>query len=154
MKCGRCGIKNDMKAKFCVECGSELSFEAKRLTVTGVSELYGKEVEVLFFVDPNGEVSGIVNPSEDQVSRHREAVLQKVVIETPAAAAPDENVGALLTFIRQSLEYLGERYDEGHYRHYSINDLKKEYLRLFERILREKSKNMDPKPFPASPEKR
>ena len=58
----------------------------------------------------------------------------------------DENIGAILTFIRQSKEYLGEKYDEASFRNYSTVDLKKEYLKLFEKILRVKSKNMDMKP--------
>jgi len=123
--------------------------------LTAISELYGKEVSVLFFIENfTGKVSGIVNPTEDQIGRYREGILQKVTIEVPVTTESDENVGALLTFIRQSKEYLGEKYEEGNFRNYSTNDLKKEYLKLFEKILRVKSKNMDPKPMPAPPEKK
>ena len=82
-------------------------------------------------------------------------IIQKVLIETPVTTDSDENIGALLTFIRQSKEYLGEKYDEGNFRNYSTSDLKKEYLKLFEKILRVKSKGMDSKPMPPPvPEKK
>jgi hypothetical protein len=117
--------------------------------------LYGKEVEVLFFIENfTGKVSGIVSPTEDQIGRYREGIIQKVLIETPVTTDSDENIGALLTFIRQSKEYLGEKYDEGNFRNYSTTDLKKEYLKLFEKILRVKSKNMEVKPAPLPPEKK
>lgn len=157
MKCGHCGAKNDMKSKFCSECGGELAVKAGSQPLTSISELYGKETEVLFFIENfTGKISGIVNPTEDQIGRYREGILQKVTIETPVAIESDENIGAILTFIRQSKEYLGEKYDEGSFRNYSTVDLKKEYLKLFEKILRVKSKNMDMKPptMPAAPEKK
>ncbi len=147
MKCGHCGAKNDIKAKFCSECGGELAVKSGSQPLTTISELYGKEVEVLFFIENfTGKVSGIVNPTEDQIGRYREGILQRVNIETPITMESDENIGAILTFIRQSKEYLGEKYDEASFRNYSTVDLKKEYLKLFEKILRVKSKNMDMKP--------
>ena len=151
MKCGRCGTKNDPKAKFCTECGGDLVVGANAKPMASISELYGKEVDVLFFIENfTGKVTGIVNPTEDQIGRYREGILQKVVIDTPVSTESDENVGALLTFIRQSKEYLGEKYDEGNFRNYSVTDLKKEYLKLFEKILKVKSKNSPP-PLPAAP---
>jgi hypothetical protein len=156
MKCGQCGAKNDPKNKFCSECGIELQSHprSQALTgITGISELYGKDVEILFFIENfTGKISGIVNPTEDQVGRYREGVLQKVVIETPSSTETDENIGAILTFIRQSKEYLGEKYNENQYRNSSPVELKKEYLKLFERILKDKSKKSEPKPMPI-PEK-
>ncbi len=156
MKCGHCGAKNDVKAKFCVECGTPVSLASGEKPLTAVSELYGKEVDVLFFIENfTGKVSGIVNPTADQIGRYREGIIQRVLIETPVTTDSDENIGALLTFIRQSKDYLGEKYDESNFRNYSTSDLKKEYLKLFEKILRVKSKNMDPKPTPPPvPEKK
>ncbi len=152
MKCSQCGTKNDPNSKFCKECGTVLAGPAGGETLTSISELYGKEVEVIFFIENyTGKISGIVNPTEDQVGRYRQGILQKVVIENPANNEPDENIGAVLTFIRQSKEYLGEAYNESHYRNFSTVELKKEYLKLFERILREKSKRSEPKPTPPAP---
>ncbi len=150
MKCGQCGTKNDPKNKFCSECGIDLQSHPQSKPLVGISELYGKEIEILFFIENfTGKISGIVNPTEDQVGRYREGVLQKVVIETPSGTTEaDENVGALLTFIRESKEYLGEKFNEGLYRNSSPAELKKEYLKLFERILRDKSKKSEPKPTP------
>lgn len=114
-------------------------------------------MEVLFFIENfSGKVTGIVNPTEDQIGRYREGILQRVVIETPSAGTGemDENIGAVLTFIRQSKEYLGEKYNEGQYRNFSTADLKKEYLKLFERILKEKSKKADSAPLPTNIEKK
>ena len=155
MKCGHCGAKNDLKAKFCSECGTDLAIIPNVKPVTTISELFGKEVEVLFFIENfTGKISGIVNPTEDQIGRYREGILQKFTIDTPVQTESDENIGALLTFIRQSKEYLGEKYEEGNFRNYSTTDLKKEYLKLFEKILRVKSKNMPPPPLPVLPEKK
>jgi hypothetical protein len=150
MKCGKCGTKNDPKSKFCSECGIDLQSHPHSQALTGISELYGKEVEILFFIENfTGKVTGIVNPTEDQIGRYREGVLQKVVIETPAGTAEaDENIGALLTFIRESKEYLGEKFNENLYRNSTPAELKKEYLKLFERILKDKSKHSEPKPAP------
>lgn len=157
MNCSQCGTKNDPPSKFCKECGADLQNKPKSQTVTVISELYGKEVEVLFFIENfSGKVTGIVNPTEDQIGRYREGILQRVVIEAPATGGNtelDENIGAVLTFIRQSKEYLGEKYNENQYRNFSPADLKKEYLKLFERILRDKSMKGEPKPQPA-PEKK
>jgi hypothetical protein len=147
MKCEQCGTKNDPQSKFCKECGVDLQSPAEQQTVTTISELYGKEVEVLFFIENfTGKISGIVNPSEDQIGRYREGIIQKVTIEAPGGNATEEGVGAILTFIRQSKEYLGEEYNEGNYRTFSPADLKKEYLRLFERILKVKAQRGEMKP--------
>lgn len=155
MKCGQCGTKNDPNSKFCRECGADLQSHPKSQPLTGISELYGKDVEVLFFIENfSGKISGIVNPTEDQIGRYREGILQRVTIESPATAETDENIGAVLTFIRQSKEYLGEKYSESDYRNTSTAELKKEYLKLFERILKEKSKKGDSKPLPTTPEKK
>jgi hypothetical protein len=155
MKCAQCGTKNEPGSKYCKECGIELQASSVAPVLTAISELFGKEVEVLFFIENfTGKISGIVNPSEDQIGRYREGYLQKVLIETPSGSDPDENIGALLTFIRQSKEYLGESYNENQYRNSSTADLKKEYLKLFERILRDKSKKSEPKPTPVNTEKK
>jgi hypothetical protein len=58
-------------------------------------------------------------------------------------------VGTILTFIRQSKEYLSEDFNESFYRKFTPQDLKKEYLKLFERILKVKAQRGDaPKPAP------
>lgn len=155
MKCPQCGTKNEAPGKFCKECGADLQNPSKAPMVTAISELYGKEVEVLFFIESfSGKVTGIVNPTEDQLGRYREAILQRVIIEAPSNTEPDENIGAILTFIRQSKEYLGEKYTEAQYRNFSPADLKKEYLKLFERILKEKSRKGDTTPLPTNMEKK
>jgi hypothetical protein len=154
MKCGRCGTKNESASKFCKECGEDLQANGQAAPIVSVSELYGKEVEVLFFIENyTGKVTGIVNPSEEQIGRYREAVLQRVTIEAVVPMETDENIGAILTFIRQSKEYLGEKFNEGQYRNFSPAELKKEYLKLFERILKDKSRKGSDKPLPANTEK-
>jgi|SRR5581483_1257112 len=152
MKCGQCGTKNDPSSKFCRECGIELVSSPQSQPLVTISELYGKEVDVLFFIENfTGKVTGIVNPTEDQIGRYREGILQRVIIDTPTAATEaDENIGAILTFIRQSKEYLGEKFNENQYRNTTPAELKKEYLKLFERILKDKSKKSEPKPMPAN----
>lgn len=151
MKCPQCGAKNEPNSKFCRECGASLT-ASKAPTITAVSELYGKEVDVLFFLENyTGKIAGIVNPSPDQLGRYREAVLQRVVVENPGTMETDENIGALLTFIRQSKEYLGEKYDDSIFRNASVKELKKEYLKLFEKILKNKSRNPGEAPKPPAP---
>ena len=144
MVCGKCGTQNDSTSKFCKSCGVELGVQTSSQSANTLSELYGKEVEVLFFIENfTGKVSGIVNPSEDQIGRYREGLLQRVTIEAPSSNPSDESVGAILTFIRQSKEYLGEEFHEVHYNSFSLPDLKKEYLKLFERVLKMKEKRGD-----------
>jgi hypothetical protein len=136
MKCNNCGMKNDPKSKFCKECGTELTPQVAAQIGKAVTELYGKEVEVLFFYDSfTGKVSGIVKPTDEQTHRYPDGILQRVRIEAPGGAK-DENVTAILTFIRQSKEYLGEDYNETLYRGFPTSELTKEYLKLFERILK------------------
>ncbi|HET9869424.1 MAG TPA: hypothetical protein VFR02_02855, partial [bacterium] len=87
------------------------------------------------------------NPSTDQISRYKNGVVQRVVIQ--AANAEDETVGTVLTFIKQSKEYLGEEYHENNYKSFSHADLKKEYLKLFERVLKMKAqRGAGPQPPP------
>jgi hypothetical protein len=141
MKCSVCHTKNDPKNKFCKECGVDLKTHPDHSLLISNSELYGREVEVLFYIDTStGKISGLVNPTEDQISRYKkDSVLQKVTVEVPENIVADENAGAVLAFIRQSKEFLGEEYDENDYRNFSLVDLKKEYLKLFERVLKYKS---------------
>ena len=154
MKCSQCGAKSEPNSKFCRECGTAFNSNPKSPSLSAVSELYGKEVDVLFFIEGfTGKIAGIVNPTDDQIVRYREAVRQKVSIENPSNIETDENIGALLTFIRQSKEYLGEAYNENQYRNFSTVDLKKEYLKLFEKILKDKARKADPKPMPAPDKK-
>lgn len=149
MKCAQCGTKNDPESKFCKGCGAGLQNGAKSQPLTAISELYGKEVEVLFFIENfTGKISGIVNPSEDQIGRYREGILQRITIKSPYGTEVDANIGDVLTFIRQTKEYLGEPFKESEYRKFNAVDLKKEYLRLFDRILKQKSLTPLPKPAP------
>jgi hypothetical protein len=150
MKCGQCGFRNDIKSKFCSQCGFELLSGPDTAQVSTLVELYGKEVDVLFFIESfTGKISGIVNPSEDQIGRYREGVLQRITIESGTNNATDEAVGTIMTFIRQSKEYLSEDFNESYYRNFTPQDLKKEYLKLFERILKVKAQRGDtPKPPP------
>jgi Double zinc ribbon len=141
MKCSNCNTKNDPKNKYCKECGVDLKTHPEHALVVTNSELYGKEVDVLFYLDTStGKISGFVNPTEDQVGRYKkDSVLQKITVEAPDNVIADENAGAVLAFIRQSKEFLGEEYNETSYRNFSVADLKKEYLRLFERVLKTKA---------------
>ncbi len=154
MKCAHCGTINEPKNIHCVKCGAHLPSDAKHAHTASVSELYGKEVDLLFFMEKyTGKISGIVNPSEDQFGRYREGVRMKYVIESSSDSSHDEEVAALLTFIRQGQEYLGEKYDANYYHSFSTADLKKEYLRLFERMLLDKEKRDSkfPAPLPIKP---
>jgi hypothetical protein len=141
MKCSSCNTKNDPKNKYCKECGVDLKNHPEHALVITNSELYGKEVEVLFYLDSSsGKISGFVNPTNDQISHFKkDSVVQRITVEAPENVVTDENAGAVLAFIRQSKEFLGEDYDENYYRKYSVVDLKKEYLRLFERVLKVKA---------------
>ncbi len=78
---------------------------------------------------------GIVNPTEEEKGRHNQGILQKVIVELPDKIAPKENVGHLLALIGNAKEYLGEPYIESRYRELPPNELKREYFRLFERIM-------------------
>jgi hypothetical protein len=145
MKCPQCGFKNDIKSRFCSQCGAELLAAADAQSTTALAELYGKEVDVLFFIENfTGKISGIVNPTEDQIGRYREGVLQRVTVESGTNNATDETVGTILTFIRQSKDYLGEEFNETQYRTFAPKELKKEYLKLFERILKVKAQRGEP----------
>ena len=147
MKCSKCETKNDPKNKFCKECGADMQTHTETPVVTAVSELYGREVDILFFIEHfTGKISGIVNPTEDQIGRYREGHLQKVTVEAPNASPGDESIGVLLSSIRQSKEYLSEDFNESHFRGLTPADLKKEYLRLFERILKMKAQRGEMKP--------
>ncbi len=148
MKCSHCGAKNDASQKVCKDCGFALHSQSDTQTTTTVSELIGKDVEVLFFTDSfTGKISGIVNPSQDQIYRYKDGLLQHVTISTGVSSVSDEMAGTLLTFIRQSKDYLGENFNENNYRSWSTAELKKEYLRLFEKIfLRAKIQPQESKP--------
>ncbi|HVM32202.1 MAG TPA: zinc ribbon domain-containing protein [bacterium] len=150
MKCPRCGFKNDAKAKFCAECGAELSNERVSEQQAGAAGLIGQEVQVLFYNDSfTGKIGGIVSPTPEQVGRYKNGVVQKVVIQ--AANAEDETVGTVLTFIKQSKEYLGEDYNENAFKGFSHAELKKEYLKLFERVLKMKAQRGIGGPPPPTP---
>lgn len=148
MKCPRCGVKNDPKGKFCSDCGAELpASERVNEQLFNSAGLIGKEIQVLFFNDSfAGKIGGIVNPSTEQISRYKNGVVQKVVIQ--AANAEDETVGTVLTFIKQSKEYLGDEYNENAYKSFSHADLKREYLKLFERVLKMKAQRGGGPPVP------
>lgn len=144
MKCYRCGNENEIKAKYCVECGAEMQRSRPREKSHITKQLFGKEVELLFWsADPAFEqVSVIVNPTLEEVHRHQDdGILQKVMIGTTSDAG--ESAALILTFIKQSREYLGEEFDPSLYRGVPPSELKKEYLRLFERVLKEKNKRQE-----------
>jgi hypothetical protein len=139
MKCGRCGLEITEKIKFCPECGFDLKMDQS------VALLYGQAVEVLFFFDPkaDGKVTGIVNPTLEEFQQHQtRGVVQHVQIGGHSVGS-DENSATVLPFIKKSLEFLGENYEEDRYRHVSLPELKKEYLRLFERVLKVKAQRME-----------
>jgi hypothetical protein len=139
MKCGRCGVELSEKIKFCPECGFDLKIDQS------IAMLYGQGVEVIFFFDTadSGKITGIVNPTLEQYQAHQaHGVVQRVVIGTHAMGG-DESTSTVLPFIKKSLEFLAEPYEEERYRHLSLPDLKKEYLRLFERVLKVKAQRQD-----------
>jgi hypothetical protein len=142
MKCSKCDAKNDANSKFCKECGAELRQQPELQLVNTNAELLGKEVVVIFFIEPfSGKISGIVNPTEDQLTRYQKtSIAQRVTIQGADEETGSEGVGAILSFIRQSKEFLGEDYNESFYRTHTIPELKKEYLKLFERVLKEKAR--------------
>jgi hypothetical protein len=145
MKCATCGFKNEIKSRFCSQCGAELSGTPESQAGTTLVELYGKEVDVLFFIENfTGKISGIVNPSEDQIGRYREGILQRVTIESATNNTTDESVGTIMTYIRTSKDYLGEKFEEAQYRGFSPQELKKAYFKLFERILKAKAQRGEP----------
>jgi len=144
MKCHQCGTDSELKSKFCNECGAELQRTGKKEKSPVAARLFGKEVELLFWSeDPDYEqVSVIVNPTLEEVNRHRsDGILQKVMIGTSSDAG--ESAAMILPFIKQSRDYLGEEFDPGIYRGLPPSELKKEYLRLFERVLKEKNKRQE-----------
>ena len=142
MKCSKCEAKNDANSKFCKECGAELHAQPDLQLVNTNAELIGKEVLVLFFIEPfSGKISGIVNPTDDQVTRYQKtSIAQRITIQGTDEDSGGEGIGAILSFIRQSKEFLGEDYNESFYRTHTIPELKKEYLKLFERVLKEKAR--------------
>ena len=141
MKCSNCQANNAAHNKFCKECGQPLTNHSAHPMPVSNSELYGKEVEVLFYIDPStGKITGLVNPTEELASKvKKDGVRQRVTIEAPDNVVSDADAGTVLTFIRQSKEFLGEDYDESNYRNLSVVELKKEYLKLFERVLKTKA---------------
>jgi len=152
MKCGRCGFIADDKNKYCPECGCDLQMDQN------AARLYGQEVDVLFFFDPESQdkITGIINPTLDQFQKHKSrGVVQKVMIGS-AMTGTDDNTSAVLAFIRKSLEFLQEPFEDDRYRHLSLPDLKREYLRLFERVLKVKAQRqeiMKPNQPPPPPKK-
>ncbi len=156
MKCRLCGTISDPKSKFCWECGAALGEAVEGQPSAAFLELYGKEVDILFFMDGySGKVSGIVNPTEAQVGRYRQGVLQRVTIDPGAGNTTHETAATILNFIRQSKANLGEEFNEKNYRGLGPVELKKEYLRLFERILKLRAQlHENQKPAPPKPEKK
>ena len=98
MKCSSCHTKNDPKNKYCKECGVDLKSHPEHAVVINNSELYGKEVEVLFYLDSSsGKISGFVNPTDDQISHFKkDSVVQRITVEAPDNVVTDENAGAVL----------------------------------------------------------
>ncbi len=141
MKCSNCETNNAAHSKFCKECGQDLKGHPAHTPIVMNSELYGKEVDIFFYIDPtSGKITGLVNPTEELIGKvKKEGVRQRVTIEAPDNVVTDENAGAVLAFIRQSKEFLAEEYNETDYRNLPVADLKKEYLKLFERVLKTKA---------------
>ena len=141
MKCSNCDSNNSAQNKFCKECGQDLKSHPAHTPIVMNSELYGKEVDIFFYIDPTtGKITGLVNPTEELIGKvKKEGVRQRVTIEAPDNIVTDENAGAVLAFIRQSKEFLSEEYNEMQYRNLPVADLKKEYLKLFEKVLKVKT---------------
>jgi hypothetical protein len=105
--------------------------------------LYGQEAEVLFFSDSDGRITGIVNPTLEQFhSQQAHGIVQRVIIGAHSVSG-EESPATVLPFIKKSLEFLAEPFDEDRYRHLNLVDLKKEYLRLFERVLKFKAQRQE-----------
>lgn len=143
MKCSNCHSNNAAHNKFCKECGQPIINESshKNSAVKENSELYGKEVEIVFYIDPtSGKITGLVNPTDELAGKiKKNGVRQRVTIEPPDNVVMDTDAGTVLAFIRQSKDFLGENYDEADYRNIPVAELKKEYLKLFERVLKTKA---------------
>lgn len=146
MKCVQCGTQNEPQNKFCIECGTALVESTAQKYVIPYSRLVGQEVPVLFLFDELGRIAGIVNPSQKIIDEHKmDGVLQKVVILEPTGQVKSKGseIDTLLTFIQQSKEFLGEKYNADEFSQMSPGDLKKVYLHLFEQILEYKSKRQN-----------
>ncbi len=143
-KCRQCGHPAEDSDKFCKECGAPLKRARREAPLNPLMQLFGKEVELLFHTeDPKGEaIQVIVNPTRDEVARYNgDAILQNVVIGT--SADNSESAAVILPFIKQSKEYLAEPFDPRMYRDLSPVELRKEYLRLFERVMKENVRRME-----------
>jgi len=55
--------------------------------------------------------------------------------EEPGNSVSGESIHILIAMIRNSKKYSGESFDENHYLNFKPVELKKEYFRLFERLL-------------------
>lgn len=142
--CPQCGHASEENDKFCKECGHALKRARRETPLNPLLQLFGKEVELLFYTDdPKGEaVQVIVNPTREEIARHDgDAILQNVVIGT--SSDNSESAAVILPFIKQSKEYLAEPFDPKAYRHLSPVELRKEYLKLFERVMKENVRRLE-----------
>lgn len=141
MKCVRCGSENPPSDKFCGQCGMDLKAQPGEAPSV-FARLLNREVRILFyFEDTRGEkISGIVNPTLEEIEKYQDSGVVQTVRITPDMGERPESI---LPFIKQSKEFLGEPYDEAQYRNWDTKTLKKEFLRLFERVLKAKEKRQD-----------
>lgn len=143
-KCRQCGHQAAADDNFCKECGTPLKRTKRETPVNPLLQLFGKEVELLFHTDdPTGEqIQVIVNPTREEVSRFDgDSIRQNVIIGTTSDNS--ESAAVILPFIKQSKEYLAEPFDPKVYRDMTPVEMRKEYLRLFDRMMKENVRRME-----------
>ena len=96
-------------------------------------KLKGKTVDVLFY-EEGGKIQAVINPDKAEIAKHRDdGILQKVVVGGVDSAEGGAKQ-SYLRFIKQMTSMLGEPYYEDRLSHLDDTTLKKEYLRLLERM--------------------
>ena len=133
MRCLQCKSFNEDSAKFCHNCGAGLSKGEKKAEEPR-AKLFGKTVKVLFYLDETGGVVVVGNPSKEEEAKHRkDGVVQPVKIDGGEGAA-GEVKQSYMRFIKQLKNMFGEQYYDEQFANLDEVTLKKEYLRLLERM--------------------
>ncbi len=133
MRCGQCKSFNEDSAKFCHNCGAGLGKEGEKDT-SPKAKLYGKTVPVLFYLADKGAIGAIANPSKEEEKEHSgDGLIQQVRIAGGSGTA-SEVKQSYMRFIKQLKSMFGEEYYDEQFVNLEENMLKKEYLRLLERM--------------------
>ncbi len=133
MRCAKCNSFNEDGPKFCHNCGAGLLGKETKDSVSK-AELLGKSVRLLFFQDDNKQINVIANPDKKIEDKHdKDGVIQMVKI-VGEGAANDQVKKSYLNFIKQMKSMFGEPYYDDQLAKLDEATLKKEYLRLLERM--------------------